>query len=68
MVSGASKRTTPTISVIIPAYREANRIHHLVKAMCRENGATEVLIVDGGRDDGTPEVATKSGANGVLSD
>lgn len=67
MVSGASKGTTPTISVIIPAYREANRISHLVKAVCQENGVTEIFVVDGGSDDGTPEIATKAGAKVLLS-
>lgn len=52
------------ISIIIPALNEAARIGPLVRYL-REHGGmavAEVLLVDGGSDDGTPRLAAEAGA------
>lgn len=49
----------PELSIVIPAYNEAENLpalHAEVKAACEAAGYTyEILIVDDGSDDGTPE-------------
>jgi rSAM/selenodomain-associated transferase 2 len=52
------------ISVIIPTLNEADRIAGLI-ARTRELGACEIIVVDGGSDDGTPGRA--AAADLVLS-
>lgn len=61
MVS-ADQGNPASLSVIIPAYREAQNIRSLV-AYCKEQeGVDEVIVVDGGSDDGTVKEATNAGA------
>ncbi|MEJ2584172.1 MAG: TIGR04283 family arsenosugar biosynthesis glycosyltransferase [Robiginitalea sp.] len=53
------------ISIIIPVLNEAERLDTLLPALFTkaEAGAVrEVIVVDGGSDDGSPEVAEKKGA------
>lgn len=52
----------PDLSVIIPTLDEADRIAPLLDALGRMPGVFEVLAVDGGSRDGTPEVARSRGA------
>ena len=49
-----------TISIIIPAYNEAQRIGDVIKSAA--NYADEVLIVDDGSNDDTADVAKRAGA------
>jgi glycosyltransferase involved in cell wall biosynthesis len=51
----------PTTSVIIPALNEAESIVQVLGAIPRQNIA-EILVVDGGSTDGTPELALSHGA------
>lgn len=53
------------VSVVIPALDEAARIGDCARA-AREAGAVEVIVVDGGSTDGTPDAA-RAAADRVLS-
>ncbi len=51
-----------TVSIVIPALNEAPTIGRLVR-LCRRNPRVdEVIVVDDGSIDGTPEVAARAGA------
>lgn len=54
----------PTVTVIIPTYREEHHIEACLDAVARQTWAhiVEVFVVDGGSDDRTVEVATRAGA------
>jgi rSAM/selenodomain-associated transferase 2 len=54
------------ISVIIPTLDEAGSIGETLDAVARVRGDLEVIVVDGGSRDGTPELARTRGAR-VLS-
>ena len=57
----ANQRRSPElpITVVMPTLNEAARIRHAVAAVA---WADEVIIVDGGSADGTPELARIAGA------
>ncbi|MBD0274169.1 MAG: glycosyltransferase, partial [Acetobacteraceae bacterium] len=55
------------ISVVIPALNEAARLPRLLRALRAEPVRCETVVVDGGSEDGTPEVAREAGAALVLS-
>ena len=57
---------TPRISVIIPAYNEAERIADTVKAAKALPGVSEVIVADDGSADGTGDRAQAAGADQVL--
>lgn len=50
------------ISVIIPALNEARTVASVVQFARRAAGVGEVLVVDNGSIDGTPELAARAGA------
>jgi len=54
----------PRISIVIPAYNEAENIGHVLELMPKEvcGVETEVLVVDDGSRDGTGDVAAEYGA------
>jgi dolichol-phosphate mannosyltransferase len=52
----------PSISVVVPARDEAERIGPLLDAVCGAPGVTEVLVVDDQSTDATAEIATAAGA------
>jgi dolichol-phosphate mannosyltransferase len=56
----------PSISVLVPARDEADRIGPLLDAVCGAPGVREVLVVDDQSTDATAEVARAAGAR-VLS-
>lgn len=60
------------LSVVVPAYREADRIGDTVVAIraaladVAANGGLEVVVVDDGSDDATADAAERAGADLVL--
>ncbi len=56
----------PEISVIIPALNESGFLERCL-ASCVDAPGVEVIVVDGGSDDGTPEVADRCGARSVST-
>jgi hypothetical protein len=57
----------PAVSIVIPTLREAARIGALVEAALR-TGALEVIVADGGSDDGTADIARDAGARRVRAE
>lgn len=55
-----------SVSVIIPAYREAASVAETVRAARTLPGVTEVIVVDDGSGDGTSMVAQQAGADRVI--
>jgi rSAM/selenodomain-associated transferase 2 len=51
-----------TISIVIPTLNEAANLPRLLSTLSREETPHEVLVVDGGSGDGTPEIAERGGA------
>jgi rSAM/selenodomain-associated transferase 2 len=58
-----------TISIVIPTLNEAERIGPLVRFLLRHGGpvVAEILVIDGGSRDGTPDVAAAAGATVIAS-
>jgi hypothetical protein len=56
----------PTISVIVPAFNEAENIAAAIRSAAG-GPAEEVIVVDGGSCDGTPEIAREQGARVIAS-
>jgi succinoglycan biosynthesis protein ExoA len=56
--------TTPTVSVVIPTYREEGHVEACLAAVARQTypKVVEVLVVDGRSDDRTRELALATGA------
>lgn len=47
----------PMISVIVPVLNESVALPVFLKALREQRGTFEVIVVDGGSDDGTPDIA-----------
>jgi rSAM/selenodomain-associated transferase 2 len=62
-----SSRHRPTISVIIPALNEASSVGATLDAVSRLSGPVEVIVVDGGSDDDTREIAGLRGAKVIVA-
>ena len=60
------------LSVVVPAYREANRIESTVAALrsglaeMAASGGAEIIVVDDGSDDGTADAARRAGPDSVV--
>lgn len=50
------------VSIIVPVLNEAALIGRAVDALLAQPGPHEVIVVDGGSSDGTPDVVARSGA------
>ncbi len=57
---------TPAISIIIPVLNEAPQIQTLLRELACLPEAAEIIVVDGGSNDGTLELARQQGAARVL--
>ncbi len=61
--NGGAERTPPTLSVVIPMYRESRRLPQSLPGLCqwlaRWSETSEILAVDDGSRDGTGDVATR---------
>jgi rSAM/selenodomain-associated transferase 2 len=55
-----------TVSVVIPTLNEADRIEAAIHSVRNEPGVEEIIVVDGGSHDGTPDIARNTGAQ-VIS-
>ncbi len=62
------KSRKPSISIIIPTYHEAGNIGEMVKRTKKLSQlySLEIIVVDGGSKDGTPDIAEKAGATKVI--
>jgi glycosyltransferase involved in cell wall biosynthesis len=49
------------ISIIIPTFNEAANLPRLLEAIAGPGVPREILVVDGGSSDGTPEIAIRAG-------
>ena len=58
----------PSVSIIIPTFNEASVIKRTLNAIAGVPGNVEVIVVDGGSDDSTTEIARQSGARVVESE
>ena len=63
-----SSRHSPTLSIIIPALNEGHTIGATLDAVSRLSVCTEVVVVDGGSDDDTREIARARGAQIIASE
>lgn len=57
----------PSVSVLIPALNEAKTISALLERMKSDPSVLEVVVIDDGSIDGTPELASQAGARVILS-
>jgi glycosyltransferase involved in cell wall biosynthesis len=53
------------VSIVVPAYNEAATIEHVLRRVCELDLRREVLVVDDGSRDGTPELAEGLGIDAV---
>lgn len=65
-LQGIRAHRPPRISVIIPTLNEADHLERAV-ASARTAPAVEIIVVDGGSADGTPEIARQLGVKVVTS-
>ncbi len=63
-----SSRHKPALSIIIPALNEAHSIGATLDAVSQLSGRIEVIVVDGGSDDDTREIASLRGAKIIASE
>jgi len=58
----------PEVSVLIPAYNEAERIAATIQAVKKIPLVAEVIVVDDGSQDNTAQVSKKAGAEVIVSE
>ena len=63
-----SEKQRPSVSIVIPTFNEASCIQQTLDAIARVQGNIEVIVVDGGSDDSTMEIARRAGARVIESD
>jgi rSAM/selenodomain-associated transferase 2 len=58
-----------TLSIVVPVLQEAGNLEHLLPALCGHCPPVEIIVADGGSDDGTPDVVARwPGVRLVSSD
>jgi glucosyl-3-phosphoglycerate synthase len=62
-----SERPKGTTTVVIPALNEARTIASVVRFALKDPEVAEVIVIDDGSVDGTPELAREAGARVVTS-
>ncbi len=60
--TGGRRGTLGLISIVVPTLNEADRLPSLLADLADETPDHEVIVVDGGSDDGTDAVARRAGA------
>src|SRR5687767_6019177 len=55
------------VSVVVPAYNEEQALPHTLDALLRQEGAYEVILVDGGSSDRTCAIAESFGLRQLSS-
>jgi len=55
------------ISVIIPALNEAKNLPGVLTALAEDGVKAEIIVVDGGSGDGTPDIARRAGVQVIMS-
>ncbi len=63
-----TEKQRPSVSIIIPTFNEASCIQRTLDAIARVSGNIEVIVVDGGSDDSTTEIARRAGARVIECD
>lgn len=56
------------VSIVIPTLNEADRLPHLVTVLASELDLREIIVADGGSDDGTQLVALQLGAKVISTE
>src|SRR5829696_8873595 len=62
-----AQHLVPAVSIIVPTLNEEQSIGRTLEALRHAGGNTEVIVVDGGSNDSTAEIACSSGARVVRS-
>ena len=65
--SRTSNARPPTVSVVIPTLNEAKYVEHTLASVEIQSGPKEVIVVDGGSTDDTPECAARQGARVITA-
>ncbi len=61
-----AEHTVPQVSVVIPAYNEAETVGHIVRRVLATGPQWQVIVVDDGSSDDTARVAAEAGAEVVV--
>ena len=56
---------TDPVSVVVPAYNEKECIEHTVRSLAASDHPVEIIVVDDGSTDGTPDIVERLGLPGV---
>ena len=62
------KNPSGRVSIVIPTLNEADRLPQLLAVLARELDLSEIIVADGGRDDGTQLVALQLGAKVISTE